>query len=56
MTIKEFNRLQKGMSNAELIEIAQKQVSKLAKTGGESFTMTVPPRVTDTDMIFSELI
>ena len=56
MTKEKFEMLQEEMTNLELIDLAEKQVSKLAKTGGRSHTMTVPPRVDDTDMIFSELI
>lgn len=56
MTTEEFAMMQEEMTDLELIELADKQVSQLAKTGGRSHTMTVPPRIDDTDMIFSELI
>lgn len=36
--------------------VAEKHVSELAHTGGKSHKMCVPPMITDTDMIFSELI
>lgn len=42
--------------NLELAEKAQSALSKLRSTGGRSFTMTVPPRLDDTDMILSEVI
>ena len=56
MKTKEFEQMQAAMSNEELIELASKQISELAKTGARSFKMTVPPLITDTDMIFCELI
>ena len=56
MTTKEFKEKQSAMSDKELIELASKQVSELAKTGGKSHTMCVPPKNTDTDMVLSELI
>jgi hypothetical protein len=56
MTTEEFAMMQEEMTDLELVDLAEKQVSNLAKTGGRSHTMTVPPRVDDTDMIFSVLI
>jgi hypothetical protein len=56
MTTEEFAIKQAEMSNEELIKLADKQVSELAKTGGRSHKMSVPPQITDTDMIFCELI
>ena len=56
MTTEEFAKQQEAMSNEELIKLADKQVSELAKTGGRSHRMSVPPQITDTDMIFCELI
>lgn len=56
MTQEQFDMEQEEMTNIELIDLAEKQVSQLAKTGGRSHKMRVPPRVDDTDMIFSELI
>lgn len=47
---------QQAMTNEELVKRASDQVSSLCKTGGRSLTMCVPPKVTDTDMILSELI
>ena len=37
-------------------EMAKEVLSKLCSTGGQSFIMTVPPRIDDTDIILSELI
>lgn len=56
MTTKEFEEKQSAMSNEELIELASSQMRELAKTGGKSHTMCVPPNITDTDMVLSELI
>jgi len=56
MTTEEFNAKQAAMSNDELIELAAKEVSNLAQTYGNSHHMTIPPMITDTDMILSELI
>ncbi len=56
MTTEELEFMQAKMSNKELIELAEKQVSELARTGGRSHKMCVPPEITDTDMLFSELI
>lgn len=51
-----FEQQQQSMSDAELINLCKEELSKLCKTGGRSFKMTVPVRVKDTDMLFSELI
>lgn len=56
MTTEQFKQKQAAMSNEELIELASKQVSELAETGGRSHRMSIPPMITDTDMIFCELI
>ncbi len=52
----DFKEKQALMSDSELIELAKAQVSELAKTGGRSHRMCVPPSIKDTDMLFSELI
>lgn len=52
----QFEKKQSEMSNSELIELAEKETSKLCKTGGRSFSMSIPVRITDTDMILCELI
>lgn len=56
MTVEEFTAKQESMSNEALIGFAEEQVSALAKTGGKSHRMCVPPQITDTDMLSSELI
>ncbi len=52
----QFEAKQRSMSDQELIEIAEKQLSKLCETSCKSFTMSIPPMVDDTDMIYGELI
>lgn len=56
MTHEEFQSKLEAIPNLELAEMAQKALSKLCSTGGKSFTMTVPPRLDDTDMVLSEVI
>ena len=56
MTHEEFKAQLEAIPNLELAEKAQSALSKLCSTGGQSFTMTIPPRLDDTDMILSELI
>lgn len=56
MITEEFLHAQSEMSNTELIKLAHDQVVNLALTGGKSHKMSVPPQITDTDMLFCELI
>ena len=56
MTHEEFQEKVKAIPDQELVEMAQKALNKLCSTGGQSFTMTVPPRIDDTDIILSEVI
>ena len=56
MTTEQFIEKQRKMSNEDLIEQCNNQIRQLAKTGGRSHTMSVPPRVEDTDMILSETV
>lgn len=51
-----FKIQQQQMKNSELIELVEKAISKMCKTGGRSFTMSVPVRVEDTDMILSGMV
>lgn len=44
------------MSNEILIKLCELEVSRMCKIGAKGFTMTIPVRVTDTDMLLSELI
>jgi plasmid maintenance system antidote protein VapI len=52
----ELKKRQAEMSNEELIERANKEVSELARTYGRSHRMTIPPMITDTDIILDEVI
>jgi hypothetical protein len=51
-----FQEKQSAMSNKELIDLVQKEITFLCRSGGRRFTMTVPPMITDSDMILSELV
>lgn len=51
-----FRQKQADMSNDELIKLCQSELSKLCKTGGNSFRMCIPLMVTDTDILFQELL
>ena len=44
------------MTNDELIKKVKHQIFQLARTGGKSHIMCVPPETTDTDMLLSELV
>ncbi len=55
-TNEEFEAEQNAISDNKLAEMAHRALSKLCDTGGRSFTMTVPPRIDDTDMVIAELI
>ena len=56
MKTEEFNKARSGITDVDLIEKAHTVLSELCKTGARSFTMTVPPSINDTDMIFGEVI
>lgn len=56
MKIEEFKAKQAAMSDAELAELAEKEVRSLDRTYGKSLRMCVPPMITDTDMLLCELI
>lgn len=56
MTTEELDEKQAAMSNEDLIEFVDKQITELARTGGRSHKMCVPAKITDTDMLFSELL
>jgi hypothetical protein len=51
-----FRQLQEAMSDNELLQEVDQQLSELCKSGGNSFTMSIPPSVKDFDMLISELI
>lgn len=52
----QFKYAQQSMPDDELVDLCDKEISKLCKTGGRSFTMRVPVHVKDTDMLLCELI
>ncbi len=56
MTQLQFEKKLDSISNEELIKAAEFTLSQMCKTGGKSFIMTIPPRIDDTDILFSELI
>jgi len=53
---KKLNELQESIPDEALIKEAEKQIFELARTGGKSHKMCVPPMPDDTDMILSELV
>ncbi len=44
------------MDDKTLIALVEMTITDLAKTGGRSHRMTVPPQIDDTDMLLSELV
>lgn len=56
MTHEEFQQQVYDIPDRKLIEMAGIAVEKMCKTGGKSFTMTVPPRTDDTDIVLTEII
>lgn len=56
MTHEEFQSKVSGIPDEELISNCREALSNLCKTGGNSFRMTVPPQISDTDILFSQLI
>ncbi len=56
MTVEEFEAEKAAMSDYDLIRFVDEEISQLALTGGKSHKMSVPPKVTDTDMLLSELL
>ena len=56
ITKEQFKQKQAEMTDKELHDLVRTELSKLCITGGKSLTMCVPPMVTDTDMLISELL
>ena len=52
----QFRDKQANMSNEALIGFVEDQISDLAKSYGKSHKMSIPPSITDTDMLLSELV
>jgi hypothetical protein len=56
MTIEQFNEIQATIPDGQLIEKARALISELAKTGGISWSLRVPPDPeNDPDMVFGEI-
>jgi len=56
MTIEQFNKIQAAIPDSQLIEKAKALISELAKTGGRSWSLRVPPDPeNDPDMVFGEI-
>ena len=56
MTHEQFMEKLESMPNIELAEKAQSILSKLCSRGGSGFTMSRPPKLSDDDIILSEVI
>ena len=52
----EFVKELQEISDTDLIGMANKALRRLCATRGNSFTMTVPPSIDDTDIVLSEVI
>lgn len=55
-THEEFIAEVKAIPDVELIQMANKAISGLCVHGDRAFTMTVPPRKDDTDIVLSEIV
>lgn len=51
-----FREKVESIPTDELIELAHEQLSKMCKTGGRSFTMTIPCQTDDSDIVYSEVL
>lgn len=56
MTTEQLNLELSSISDNDLANLATDYILDLCKTGCKSFTMSVPVRSKDTDIIFCELI
>ena len=56
MTTDEFNEILSKIPNEELISVCEGEITDLAKSGGKTFRMSIPPSINDTDIILSELV
>lgn len=56
MSEQEFYQKLSEMPDEELVGMAEKYIINTAASGCDSFTMSVPPRITDADMVLCELI
>lgn len=56
MTTEQLNMELEQITDLELIDLVDNEISNLCQTGGKSFTMNVPVRAKDSDMILSEIL
>ncbi len=56
MTTEEFRIKLKAIPDYKLAEMARDSVRRLCQTGGRGFTMSVPVRTDDTDIVLIEII
>lgn len=56
MTCEQFAQKQAEVPTEKLIETARNWVSILCKTGGDGWTLRVPPSINCPDMVFTEVI
>ena len=52
----EFNKKLSSITDSDLYDLVDKELSKMCKSGGRSFRMCVPAQITDTDILISELL
>lgn len=55
-SIEQFKQKQSDMTDEDLIKLVEDEISHMAQSGGRSHTMCVPPKITDTDMLLSEML
>lgn len=53
--ILKFDELKKAVPTETLLMRAEEHVTRLCATGGNSWTLRVPPDVSDPDMVFTEV-
>ena len=55
-SIEQFKQKQSDMTDEDLIKLVEDEISHMAQSGGRSHTMSVPPKITDTDMLLFEML
>ena len=55
-SIEQFKQKQRDMTDEDLIELVGDEISRLTQSDGKSYTMCVPPKITDTDMLLFEML
>lgn len=51
-----FHHDLESISDEKLIELCHNEITQLCESGSKSFTMSIPPRIHDTDILLSEMI